>query len=121
MAPTCTDGLRNGVETGTDCGGGTCPKCATGSGCKVASDCVSGVCATTCSKWQYFCNNNSEQTLTEAPACNDSVKNGNEGDVDCGGGCSTKCTPGQSCNINLDCDSSNCDPVTQKCCKSNNN
>ncbi|PTM14892.1 MAG: hypothetical protein DA408_00965 [Bacteroidetes bacterium] len=29
-APTCTDGIQNGDETGVDCGGSTCPSCPTG-------------------------------------------------------------------------------------------
>ena len=43
--PTCTDGVRNGAETGVDCGGGTCPACALGQACQLARDCTSGVCA----------------------------------------------------------------------------
>ena len=31
--PGCSDGLQNGQETGVDCGGGACPKCAPGQGC----------------------------------------------------------------------------------------
>ncbi len=31
-APTCTDGIQNGNETGVDCGG-SCPACPTGGGC----------------------------------------------------------------------------------------
>ena len=50
--PTCTDGLRNGNETGVDCGGNQCEPCGPGKGCKVAGDCqiaigvgcVSGTC-----------------------------------------------------------------------------
>src|SRR4029453_11515462 len=33
QAPSCTDGVHNGAETGLDCGGGSCPGCATGGGC----------------------------------------------------------------------------------------
>lgn len=29
-APTCTDGIQNGDETGVDCGGSTCAPCSTG-------------------------------------------------------------------------------------------
>ncbi len=51
--PNCTDGVRNGAETDVDCGGGTCPACASGKACAVTSDCsaspaplscVAGVC-----------------------------------------------------------------------------
>lgn len=40
---TCTDGVKNGDETGIDCGG-SCPVCATDQGCHTASDCATGFC-----------------------------------------------------------------------------
>jgi len=43
-AATCRDGIKNGIETDVDCGGGTCPRCATGRTCNVANDCTSGTC-----------------------------------------------------------------------------
>ncbi len=33
--PTCTDGVQNGDETGIDCGGSTCPPCASCAGTEV--------------------------------------------------------------------------------------
>lgn len=42
--PTCTDGAKNGSETGVDCGGASCPKCANGVACLVGSDCSSNTC-----------------------------------------------------------------------------
>jgi hypothetical protein len=42
---TCTDGAQNGNETDVDCGGPTCPKCAEGKRCSVATDCATGVCS----------------------------------------------------------------------------
>lgn len=44
--PTCTDGIRNGDETGTDCGGPECGRCANGQGCKSNDDCFSQRCHT---------------------------------------------------------------------------
>jgi plastocyanin len=45
-APSCSDGLKNGVETDVDCGGsGTCARCATGKTCAVNADCISGTCS----------------------------------------------------------------------------
>jgi hypothetical protein len=44
VAPTCSDGVRNGGETDVDCGGGTCGACAPGAVCLVARDCSSGAC-----------------------------------------------------------------------------
>jgi hypothetical protein len=47
--PTCTDGSTNGGETDVDCGGGTCPRCATGKSCASRNDCASARCeAGTC-------------------------------------------------------------------------
>jgi hypothetical protein len=43
QAPTCTDGIQNGAETGRDCGGG-CPPCRAGFGCSFHSDCQSKLC-----------------------------------------------------------------------------
>ena len=41
---TCSDGLKNGTETGVDCGG-TCPnKCGVGQGCVSRPDCASAIC-----------------------------------------------------------------------------
>ncbi len=74
--PSCSDGLKNGSETDKDCGGtGTCglaacPACGAGGSCGGAGDCVSKVC--------------SGGTCTPA-TCQDSVQNGDETDIDCGG------------------------------------
>jgi hypothetical protein len=37
--------VQNGGETDVDCGGGTCPKCASGLMCNVDDDCRNGSCA----------------------------------------------------------------------------
>lgn len=42
---TCTDGSKNGDETGVDCGGSCEAQCADGSDCEVAADCLSGFCS----------------------------------------------------------------------------
>lgn len=43
-AISCTDRVKNGLETDVDCGGVTCPKCAKDKACKVNSDCSSNKC-----------------------------------------------------------------------------
>ena len=49
----CTDGVKNGAETDVDCGGGTCPRCATGKICTSRTDCASARCeAGTCQTGQ---------------------------------------------------------------------
>ena len=48
QAPSCSDGAKNGTETGLDCGGpGSCPRCPGGEGCAAFGDCLSGTCAAT--------------------------------------------------------------------------
>ena len=88
--PTCSDGMKNGTESGVDCGGGACPACATGGGCIAPTDCQSAVCdlgSKTCS----------------APSCTDNLKNGNETGPDCGGPCSNRCDTGVGCKVPTDC------------------
>ncbi len=42
---SCTDGSRNGTETGVDCGGGSpCGRCGNGQPCGAPSDCTSNAC-----------------------------------------------------------------------------
>lgn len=41
---TCQDGVKNGMETGLDCGGPLCGPCPEGAGCKGPVDCISHVC-----------------------------------------------------------------------------
>lgn len=43
-----------------------------------------------------------------ATACNDGAKNGDETDVDCGGGTCSPCGLGKSCGTDADCKSDNC-------------
>jgi Cys-rich repeat protein len=40
----CMDHLQDGAETDVDCGGGTCPACATGKKCNVNTDCITSSC-----------------------------------------------------------------------------
>ncbi len=37
--PLCSNGLRDGNETGVDCGGDQCGPCGPGQGCRIAGDC----------------------------------------------------------------------------------
>ena len=41
--PTCNDGVKNGNETGVDCGG-SCVRCVNGNTCASRDDCLSGLC-----------------------------------------------------------------------------
>jgi DNA-binding beta-propeller fold protein YncE len=42
------------------------------------------------------------------PTCTDSIKNGTESAVDCGGSCSARCANGQTCGVGADCASGTC-------------
>lgn len=93
--PTCTDGVKNGGETGKDCGGSCAPTmpCPDGEGCLLGTDCVSNVC---------------KGNLCIAPMCGDMLKNGSETDVDCGGSLCPPCAVGKVCAVAGDCESAVC-------------
>ena len=80
-AATCDDGVRNGGETGRDCGGPNCepcvvipPTCDDGrrNGNETGVDCGGPDC---------------EPCAVVTPTCSDGVRNGDETGVDCGGSC----------------------------------
>ncbi len=91
----CDDGVRNGQETGADCGGTICAPCANGVGCAVDDDCTS-----------IFCNPST--ALCATPTCGDGLRNGAESDVDCGGGTCPDCQAGGGCEVDGDCTTNYC-------------
>ena len=52
--PTCTDKVKNGLETDVDCGGPTCPACPLGNKCLQHTDCA-GVCMGSLCRWAATC------------------------------------------------------------------
>jgi hypothetical protein len=46
--------------------------------------------------------------VCQAPTCTDTVKNGAETDVDCGGGTCNKCVVGKACLVGSDCTTNEC-------------
>ena len=92
-APTCTDGMTNGMETDTDCGGPTCAPCGNTKTCAANSDCLSVSCV---------------GTMCAATQCSDGIHNGAETAVDCGGPTCSKCALTKACLVNGDCLSNNC-------------
>ncbi|MBW2990432.1 hypothetical protein KY348_01870, partial [Candidatus Woesearchaeota archaeon] len=93
---TCTDNVKNGLESDVDCGG-DCPGCPVDKKCNIDYDCQEGL----------FCNDFSN--LCALPSCDDGIMNGDETDVDCGGGCSEKCGNGLGCISPNDCKSGYCE------------
>ncbi|HET9989096.1 MAG TPA: DUF4215 domain-containing protein, partial [Kofleriaceae bacterium] len=95
--PTCTDLAKNGSETDLDCGGTTCDglghTCADGKTCLIAADCQSGVCT---------------GNVCQVPTCTDTVQNGSETGVDCGGLSGCGGCAGDSCTMATDCHSLSC-------------
>jgi hypothetical protein len=104
---SCTDGIQNGGETDVDCGGGVCAACSDNRRCVVNSDCASGSCAIV--GGARIC------AITQVgPTCTDNLKNGNESDVDCGGGACPACADNKTCNLGSDCLDGVCS--TQRIC-----
>jgi hypothetical protein len=84
QAPACNDHIKNGTETGVDCGGGTCSKCPDGAMCLQPGDCLSGVCMPPMMGAPPVC---------QAATCFDGVKNGVEDGVDCRTDGGSDCPP----------------------------
>ena len=116
--PSCFDGLQNGDETGVDCGGATCPACATCTdglmnGTETGVDC-GGTCPTACPTCADGVMNGTETgidcggTCPACPTCTDGLLNGPETGIDCGGTCPADCLDGQGCVGAGDCVSGAC-------------
>ena len=93
QAPSPNDGVKNGGETDTDCGGsgdGAAP-CSPGKACHAAKDCDSQVCTA---------------SACVAASPTDKVQNGGESDVDCGGASTDgapRCADALHCANDGDC------------------
>jgi hypothetical protein len=87
--PACTNGSRDGDETGVDCGGSGAPPCP-GDG----------------SPDSGTADGQSQSDAGEDGAAGgaDGIRNGTETDVDCGGPNAPKCAEGKSCLVDTDCD-----------------
>src|SRR3989338_1088790 len=93
-APTCTDKVKNGTETDTDCGGGNCTACVDGKACKGNDDCQMKMCA--------------NSICGTVPTCTDGKQNNLETDLDCGGPACPKCADLKACAASSDCQSGVC-------------
>ena len=94
-ATSCADGLVDGDESDVDCGGATCGPCDVGRACVRDDDCATGMCSGgTCA--------------VAGPTCTDGVRDGDETDVDCGGGGCPSCSVGRACSSSFDCQAGAC-------------
>jgi hypothetical protein len=85
----CVDGVMNGDESGIDCGGASCPKCATGAPSFSGGGCASG---------------NSNGRFCVASPCQNLQRDPGEGGIDCGGTSSCGLCPlGWNCTNHGDC------------------
>jgi len=91
---SCRDGVQGETETGVDCGGGICPRCADDAACNLGGDCIS-----------LYCRGGVCQAL---PSCGNGSRDGRETDVDCGGPLCNPCPADRECNAPLDCESLLC-------------
>ncbi|MBM4398321.1 MAG: hypothetical protein FJ087_21855 [Deltaproteobacteria bacterium] len=94
-ASSCENGLKDGAETDADCGGGACPRCATGKACGGPADCLSDLCEA--------------GACVPDASCSDGQKVGTETDVDCGGPKCDACPIGKNCKEHGDCLSGSCE------------
>jgi hypothetical protein len=102
VADVCVDHRKDGDESDVDCGGMVCPACDTGAICTSNRDCKKSSC-------------DALTATCDADACADHQRDGNETDVDCGGGICPLCPLGMGCALNYDCTSGACDAVSRKC------
>lgn len=91
--PGCNNGVRDGSETGIDCGGSSCVAC-NAQGTKPAAD-GGGP-------------GGPDGAVPEPPGGIDGFKDGTETDVDCGGPDAPKCAEGKGCLVDSDCDVAAC-------------
>ncbi len=87
-APTCTDGIQNGNETGVDCGGPDCDPCV------VPPTCDDGI--QNGDEEGVDCGGSSCAPCVTPPTCDDGIQNGDEEGVDCGGSSCAPCSTGGS-------------------------
>ena len=117
IVDTCSNGIKDGIETDIDCGGTMCGSCAEGQKCAADTDCNTGfcdpdkkVCAIKTCETNEDCGGDAtckDGACIPAPTCSDNIKNQDESDVDCGGPCD-KCENGKTCASDKDCATGEC-------------
>jgi hypothetical protein len=87
---SCLNGVKDGLETDTDCGGSCDAKCKDGRVCVQPSDCVSGNCQ-------------NGACMPGGSSCTNGIRDGIESDTDCGGTVCQPCGASLKCNSTSDC------------------
>ena len=76
-------------------------QCLCSDNCAPGFQCVLWECV--CFPGGSYCNG-----ACQLPTCCNNQKDNNEGDIDCGAACFSKCAAGQTCQSNSDCATNNC-------------
>ncbi|HEY1585426.1 MAG TPA: hypothetical protein VGH63_07025, partial [Polyangia bacterium] len=97
----CADGVKDGKETDTDCGGPACNKCLGGKNCDGNGDCLSNICGV--------------NQICAASLCENGIKDPGETDTDCGGTTCSGCGLTKACLAGTDCLSHFCNAVSLTC------
>jgi hypothetical protein len=109
-AATCSDGVKNGDETDTDCGGSCANKCPVTKHCGASADClssacVSGTCTGVCSPGLKTCSGNGVATCNSSGQYDTPVAC-TSGTQSCQSGACTACASGTA---NCDSNAADCE------------
>jgi hypothetical protein len=136
VCASCSDGMKNGRETGVDCGGPDCSPCPNVEVCPPHKFFAMGenvCCSTACTRKCEACTKKrtgvADGRCAPVPVgedpfgacvslggcgtadrcrCEDGIKDGDETDVDCGGKACRPCSAGMACGLPADCASGRC-------------
>ncbi|MEO1171297.1 MAG: hypothetical protein AAFX94_04490 [Myxococcota bacterium] len=106
---SCENGIRDGLESDVDCGGGQCfSRCSAGQGC--FGDDGQGVAIPldeNCRDLPDYptakLNCNEDTQLCDPASCEDGLQNQGEAAADCGVVCDNRCVFRDTCNVRADC------------------
>ena len=93
-----------GAPVSTSTSGGAPPSTSSAGGASVSSASAGGAPVSTSSSSM----DSSSSSSGGGPTCSDAKKNGNETDIDCGGGCPNPCALGAGCAVDGDCVTGTC-------------
>jgi hypothetical protein len=142
VCTSCSNDVKDGDETGVNCGGVLCAQCADGKRCSAATDCASyqctnGVCTSCFNRVvdgdetgvdpvprqarRTQCRDTAPSANLFCTSCSDGVKNGVETSIDCDGvDCPGRAETAQNnvCALGSDCVSDQCEGLVCTSCSS---